>query len=155
MIKKHIGLFSIIFFSISCSSEKISLSPMYNTGPVKTVDLSRIPRNVKEKNQELFYASELTNQVSSFPKFKNDAMNKEVGNLKYNVKDYVYAVQEYNLVGRRKALNNIEKSYKKIQKLRVYLNPDDNETINRYLVRVKGNISKLEIINAQNNKNLN
>lgn len=124
---------------------------MYNLGTVALPEKDKFPKNLKEKNMELFYASELTNQVSSFPKFENDAVNKEVGNLKYNVKDYVYAIQEYNLVGRTKAFSNIEKSYKKLQKLRTYLNADDNETINRYLVRIKGNINQLEILNAQNN----
>ena len=130
---------------ISCSTEKLSLSPLYdsfnNESNKKVVNL---PAEFKNKSSELFYASELSNQVSSFPLFKNKLVNEEVNKLKYNIKDYIYAVQEYNLVGRENALNNIEKSYKKIQKLRKNLSADDNDVINRYLVRIKSNISQLE-----------
>lgn len=136
--------------SSSCSSEKLSLSPVYNSSG-NTPQTKIILAGSQNKSSELFYASELTNQMASFPTFSNTGINTEVTKLKYQVKEYVYAVQEYNLSARTKALTNIEKSYRKIQKLRPYLQSDENETINRYLVRIKSNISKLEAANIEKN----
>ena len=85
--------------------------------------------------------------MSTFPKFKNSAVNDEVAVLKKYIKDYVYALQVYNIDEKAQALDRVERSYKKIQKLRNFLNSDDDNVINRYLVRIKSNIAKLESIN--------
>lgn len=129
---------------MSCSSEKITLSPVYESLSEKNDTSKRFPDTFTDKTGQVFYASELSSHISTFPKFKNTSLNKEVSVLKYNIKEYIYAVQAYNLVGQETALNNIEKSYRKIQGLRRYLNKTDDEVINRYLVRIKSNISQLE-----------
>ena len=82
--------------------------------------------------------------MKSIPEFR-----KSMGFLffvKKSVKNYVYALEEYNIEARKQALFEIERSYKKIQRLRKYLSKDDNNLINRYLVRVKSNITKLETL---------
>ncbi len=130
----------------SCSTEKISVSPISeNLNNSKSqININTFPGRFNNKTGTDFYSSELSNQISTFPKFENSALNQEVSQLKFYVKEYVYAVQAYNLVGQENSLFNIEKSYKKIQKLRKYLNTTDDEVINRYLVRIKSNISQLE-----------
>lgn len=147
MIKKLLPTILGACMMISCTTEKVSLSPSLNDFPgINTKKIVNLPANFKNKSSELFYASELSNLVSSFPTFSNTTLNKEVNKLKFYIKDYVYALQEYNVTGRENALNNIEKSYKKIQNLRRFLNTDDNEVINRYLVRIKSNISQLKAV---------
>lgn len=142
---KILGIFALI---VSCSTEKISSVSAYG------MSSNLINQNNSAKNTEVFsdkigkesYTSELTTHISSFPKFQNLSLNKEVDSLKFHIKEYIYAVQAYNLVGQDKALLNIEKSYRKIQKLRKSLDTKDDETINVYMVRIKNSISRLENI---------
>lgn len=135
---------------LSCSTEKIGLSPV-------TDNISNAPipynRNFKEQTDDIFYASELTNLISTFPKFSNTALNEEVGILKTSVRSYVYAQQKYNIDAKEKNLYKIEKSYRKIQRLRKFLNKDEDDVLNRYLVRIKSNINKLESLNKNGQKN--
>ena len=138
----------IFLTTISCSSEKVL--PI-DTDGINLSSLSPINRNFQEQSDVIFYTSELTNLASTFPKSQNQAVNEEVKNLKIYIKDYIYALQDYNLTARNKASLGIERSYKKIQKLRKFLNQDEDEVVNRYLVRIKGNITKLEAL--QNNPN--
>lgn len=141
-IKSRFLLLPVSLFVLSCTSEKLSLSPVYNYPSGTEINY----KNIKNTSTELFYASELTNQISTIPTFSNTGVNREISNLKYHIKDYVYALQERNPPARSHALKNIEKSYKKVQKLRPYLKEDENQTINRYLVRMKSNISQLEYL---------
>jgi len=141
----------ICIIATSCHTEKITFSPV--GGALTFNDPIPLNRNFKEKSDIVFYSSELTNQISTFPKFQNSAVNDEVQNLKSHIKDYVFSLQEYKIEEKAKALSNVEKSYKKIQKLRGYLNADDNNIINRYLVRIKGTISKLEALLEKEQKN--
>ena len=97
-----------------------------------------------ERKNLIVYSSEISNLITSFPKFKNDAVNEEVGKLKYYLKDYIGAMEAYNMNGLNTAQRNFEKSYKKLQKLRKYLNKDDDQVLNRYLVRIKTNMTFLE-----------
>ena len=145
-MRPYIYLIIILTSLASCSTEKITFSPV--GGNLSSLN-SAIPlnRNFKEKSDVVFYSSELTNQMSTFPKFKNSAVNEEVAVLKKYIKDYVYALQVYNIDEKAQALDRVERSYKKIQKLRNFLNSDDDNVINRYLVRIKSNIAKLESIN--------
>jgi len=110
-----------------------------------------VNRNFQDQTDAVFYSSELTNAMSTFPKLQNTAVNLEVARLKKGVRNYVYALQQYNIDARKDALDDVEKSYKKIQRLRKFLNKDDDDVINRYLVRIKSNITKLEALNKQNN----
>ncbi|MDO5616968.1 MAG: hypothetical protein Q4G16_12300 [Cruoricaptor ignavus] len=146
---KVLNFLFVLIISVSCSTEKVTLSPMYDGLAFSNVNSGKAKisvNNLSEKTGQVFYASELTAHVSSFPKFGNTALNSEVTNLKFYVKEYVYAMQAHNLVGQEKALYNLEKSYKKIQKLRKYLSTEDDEVINRYLVRIKSNVGQLEAL---------
>lgn len=147
MILRYIGLCLALLATASCSSEKVTLSPLYNSvADGKSLnEAGKSPQN-RDRKAEIFYASELVNHLSTMPKFTNDALNREVGVLKFNVKEFVYAVEAYNLTGRERSLANIAKSYRKIQKMRSFLHPDENEVINRYLVRIKSNINNLEAL---------
>lgn len=145
-MRPYIYLIIILTSLASCSTEKITFSPV--GGNLSSLNSATpLNRNFKEKSDVVFYSSELTNQMSTFPKFKNSAVNEEVAVLKKYIKDYVYALQVYNIDEKAQALDRVERSYKKIQKLRNFLNSDDDNVINRYLVRIKNNIAKLESIN--------
>ena len=89
-------------------------------------------------------ASEITNLISTFPKFSNTALNEEVSSLKYTLQNYLYAIESGNKSGKNKTIRNLEKSYKHIQKLRKYLEKDEDEVLNRYLVRLKTNVTVIE-----------
>lgn len=149
-MKPFIYLLIILLSLASCSTEKITFSPVGGNANALS-DGAVHNRNFKEKSDIVFYSSELTNQMSTIPKFKNSAVNEEVSLLKRYVKDYVYSLQVYNIDDKAKALDRLERSYKKIQKLRSFLNPDDDDIINRYLVRIKSNIAKLESLNNTTN----
>lgn len=139
-----IALF-VTLSALSCTSEKVTLSPVYDnlSGP-NTPTIVNYPQRFDESSKHLFYASELSSQASSFPKFRNQAVNREVDVLKYNIKQYVYAVQEHNLLGQDSSLIKLQKSYRKIQKLRKSLPTEEDEVINRYLVRIKSNLEQIE-----------
>lgn len=132
----------IVLLLLSCSTEKINLSPVGDSitdskGNVTSYSLS-------ERKNLIFYSSQITNLIASFPKFKNDAVNREVAHLKFYLKDYIGAMEEYNEKGLNNSQKNFEKSYKKLQEYRKFLNKDEDEVLNRYLVRLKINMSKLE-----------
>lgn len=144
MIKKNIGILTVFLAVTSCSSEKTPLSPMYSSLDSETTLVRNGPSGGGYASRQIFYASELTNQVATIPTFTNDALNREVKKLKSSVRDYVSSVTNYDLKGRDLAMNRIETSYKKIQKLRSYLSADENDVINRYMVRIKSNLSHLD-----------
>ena len=137
----------LLILTTSCATEKLNFSPLSNNfyseakgsdsdrGTKKSIDI-----NVKENVN----ASEISNLISTFPTFKNTALNNEVTSLKYSLQNYLYAIDANNLSGKNRAIKSFEKSYKKIQKLRQQLNKDDNEVLNRYLVRLKTNITVIE-----------
>ncbi len=145
---KFLTLVTLLIILASCSSEKVTLSPIQASLTTDSLMATRVglPAQFTEKTGKIFYASELSSHMATFPKFRNSALNEEVNDLKFHVKEYVYAVQAYNLVGQERALEQVEKSYKKIQKLRRFLSPSDDESINRYLVRIKNNIAHLEAL---------
>lgn len=97
------------------------------------------------------YASTISNLVSTFPKFRNDAVNREVAGLKKSLTNYLLAVTNLHQSEKTKSLESFEKYYKNIQKLRKFITKDDNEVLNRYMVKIKTNVSFLE---SSMNKNL-
>ena len=145
-MKKYIVifLFSVLFLG-SCASEKHSTSPLTNA---MNSTSSSVPKSLQDiygtTMKDNINASEITNLISSFPKFKNDAVNKEVTKLKLNLQNYLYAYEAYNIAGKQRSLKDFEESYKKLQKLRKFLNPDEDGVLNRYLVRIKTNMGVLE-----------
>ena len=138
MRKLNFGYTLLLLIALSCSAEKINLSP------IGTMSSSSEIYSYSERKNLIVYSSEISNLITSFPKFKNDAVNEEVGKLKYYLKDYIGAMEAYNMNGLNTSQRNFEKSYKKLQKLRKYLNKDDDQVLNRYLVRIKTNMTFLE-----------
>ncbi len=138
MRKLNFGSLLLLLLILSCSVEKINLSPIAELSNSSEKDSYSNRKNL------IVYSSEISNLITSFPKFRNDAVNLEVTNLKYHLKDYIGAMDAYNINGLNNAQRNFEKSYKKLQKLRKYLNEDEDQVLNRYLVRIKTNITFLE-----------
>ena len=94
--------------------------------------------------EAIVYASSISNLVSTFPKFRNDAVNREVVILKNSLTDYLISIRNFNVSEKHKSLETFEKAYKKIQKLRKFLISDDDDVLNRYMVKIKTNINLLE-----------
>ncbi|KFF27736.1 hypothetical protein [Chryseobacterium vrystaatense] len=137
----------LILIITSCATEKLNLSPLSNNfySETKGSDSDRGAKKGFDINiKENVNASEISNLISTFPKFKNNSLNDEVTSLKYSLQNYLYAIDANNSTGKNRAVKSFEKSYKKIQKLRQQLNKDDDEVLNRYLVRLKTNISVIE-----------
>ncbi len=130
----------LLFFIISCSTEKINLSP---TGDTLFGDNGTYVPLEGRKNL-VVYSSEITNLIASFPKFRNDGVNLEVKALKSHLRNYVDAMKGYNQVEMERSYSRFERSYKKLQKLRKFLNQDEDEVLNRYLVRIKINMNNLQ-----------
>ncbi len=136
----YIFILISLLVAVSCSVEKINLSPVNDLPSGNNPDSF----SYNQGKEIIVYSSEITNLTATFPKFKNDAVNAEVANLKYQLKDYIGALEAYNINGMTHAQRRFEKSYKKLQNLRKYLNSDDDQVLNRYLVRIKTNMSLLE-----------
>ena len=144
-MKKAITYIFIVLFSlVSCASEKYNTSPIANSISGSTISNKTIDELATNSINNNINASEITNLISSFPKINNNAVNDEISVLKINLQNYLYAYEAYNIDGKNRALSSIEKSYRKIQKLKNFLNTDEREVVNRYLVRIKTNISVLE-----------
>lgn len=141
MINLRFKYLLILLLITSCSADKINLSPVSNLSSSKS---NNTFYQLDDKKALIVYSSEITNLISSFPKFKNDAVNSEVKILKVNLKGYIDAMESYNFTGLFQSRRKFEKSYRKLQKLRPFLNADEDEVLNRYLVRIKSNISQLD-----------
>ncbi|MCX8525109.1 hypothetical protein OF897_14410 [Chryseobacterium formosus] len=142
-MKRLFFLGILLIITSSCATEKLNMSPLSNSfsSDAKTEsDNKSISINITENVN----ASEITNLISTFPKFSNTALNEEVSNLKYTLQNYLYAIESGNKSGKNKTIRNLEKSYKSIQKLRKYLKKDEDEVLNRYLVRLKTNVTVIE-----------
>lgn len=144
-MRRLLFLGTLLLITSSCATEKLNLSPLSNTfsSDSKSVD-SEDSKSISINITENVNASEITNLISTFPKFTNSAVNNEVITLKYTLQNYLYAIAAGNTSGKNKTIKNLEKSYKNIQKLRRYLKKDEDEVLNRYLVRLKTNITVIE-----------
>ena len=131
-------------FLISCSTEKVNLSPISDNLENNHIFSSGTSRSLKETTRDINYASELSNLMSSFPKFQNDAVNIEVKQLKKSGNNYLIGWKKYNVKMKSEALYDLKKSYKKLQKLKKYMKTEDSEVLNRYLVRIKTTLTMLE-----------
>ncbi|MGG5208785.1 hypothetical protein ACQWU4_07535 [Chryseobacterium sp. MIQD13] len=145
---RKLFFFGVLLLIItSCATEKLNLSPLSNNfySETKGSDSDRGAKKGFDINiKENVNASEISNLISTFPKFKNNSLNDEITSLKYSLQNYLYAIDANNSAGKSRAIKSFEKSYKKIQKLRQQLGKDDDEVLNRYLVRLKTNISVIE-----------
>jgi len=144
-MKRLLFLGTLLLITSSCATEKLNLSPLSNTfsSDSKSVD-SEDSKSISINITENINASEITNLISTFPKFTNSAVNNEVITLKYTLQNYLYAIAAGNTSGKNKTIKDLEKSYKNIQKLRRYLKKDEDEVLNRYLVRLKTNVTVIE-----------
>lgn len=135
MAKLNLSFVLLLLLLSSCSVEKMNLSPISDNA--SQLSESPIPYSFDEKKILIVHSSEITNLISTFPKLRNDAVNAEVSNLKFHLKEYIIAMKSYNLIQMDSSHRKFEKSYRKLQNLRKYLNRDDDEVLNRYLVRIK------------------
>ncbi|WP_228420715.1 hypothetical protein [Chryseobacterium lacus] len=149
MMKKILFSALIICFTLTnCAVEKFNMSPLNSTISTGN-DSGSLESRLGKAMQNNVNAAEITNLISTFPKFRNDGVNLEVSRLKQHLQNYLYAYGAYDINGKNRNLREIERTYKKIQRLRQYLNKDEDEIINRYLVRLKTNLSELESASAQ------
>lgn len=149
MMKKILFYALIICFTLTnCAVEKFNMSPLNSTISTGN-DSASLESRLGKAMQNNVNAAEITNLISTFPKFRNDGVNLEVSRLKQHLQNYLYAYGAYDINGKNRNLREIERTYKKIQRLRQYLNKDEDEIINRYLVRLKTNLSELESASAQ------
>lgn len=132
----------LLLFVFSCSAEKINLSPLGENSQDSGFDVASA--TFSDRKDFVVYSSEITNLIASFPKFRNDAVNSEVKMVKSHLRDYVDAMKNYNIFEVERSYSRFERSYKKLQKLRKYLNADEDEVLNRYLVRIKINMNHLQ-----------
>lgn len=140
-----IGFSFILIFSCSTESNIVSDN--------NSIEISSgFTRSISP--EKISYASTISNLVATFPKFKNDAVNIEVKILKQNLTAYLSALQTYNNKEKELSIKHFESSYKKIQKLRKYINPDDDQVLNRYLVKIKTNINLLEAIDSKESRDV-
>ncbi|MGC4129064.1 MAG: hypothetical protein QM564_05760 [Bergeyella sp.] len=151
MVKKIFLYCAALSALVSCTTEKINLSPVEDSYLSFTGELQYKNTSYTERTDQINYAAEITNLIASLPKFTNDAVNAEADKLKYFLKDYIGGMEAYNLQGMEKSYNNYQKSYKKLQKLKPYLNQDEADVLNRYLVRIKTSMNILESAQQRNN----
>lgn len=132
----------ICFLAVSCSVEKVNLSPttsIFTT--TKNTSAKSISKDINDNIDFIKYSSEITNTLSLRDDFENKEVNKTFADLKFNITEYIYAIREHNTVGKEKAYYNYENSYKKIQKQKGKLSPENQEILNRILVNVKTNLN--------------
>jgi len=144
---KRLYFFGLLLLTItSCATEKPNVSPLSGSfyNDAKKGEAEATSNSFSINIEENVNAAEISNLISSFPKFKNSAVNDEVNILKYTLQNYLYSIDSGNMSGKERTLKNLEKSYQKIQKLRKYLNRDDDAVLNRYLVRLKTNVTFIE-----------
>lgn len=142
---KSLKISFVIVLLASCNAEKVSLSPMGSALSENQFQVKNF-NDLNENKNLYFHIAEMTNLLGTFPSLEHKKINDQIGILKFNLKEYAYATKAQNIIGRKRALKNIEKSYKKIQNSRKFLNEKDNEIINRHLVLIKSHITKLEDI---------
>ena len=145
-MKRVISVIAIILLT-SCASEKLNLSPVAlfdNETSVKDNGSTKMGEVVVINIRKNVNASEITGLISSFPKIKNDGINHQVVLMKTSLQNYLHAVESGNKKGREKALKKFESAYKNIQKDKKFLRVDDYEVVNRYLTRLKTNVSIIE-----------
>ena len=142
---KILGI-SFCLLLVSCSVEKVSVSPATTLLSEVSYDtFADAADGIETKIEFINYSSEINNAFqNSLISFSKKEVNEEVSALKFTISEYLYAVKEHNTIGKEKSFFNYEKSYKKLQKLKNKLNPEEQDTLNRFLVKIKTNISLIE-----------
>ena len=142
---KILGI-SFCLLLVSCSVEKVSVSPATALLSEVSYDtFADAADGIETKIEFINYSSEINNAFqNSLISFSKKEVNEEVSALKFTISEYLYAVKEHNTIGKEKSFFNYEKSYKKLQKLKNKLNPEEQDTLNRFLVKIKTNITLIE-----------
>lgn len=145
-MKRYLSILFLTSLLISCTVDKVNLSPLSSSfsGYSST---SNLVHSTSKSMETVSYTSELSNLISEFPAFSNNKMNMEIQKLKTNITDYIYAVKSNNSLGQKSAYKQYSDSYKNIQKLKSELSPEEIELLNRFLVKIKTNISLIDSIN--------
>lgn len=138
---KVLGILGMVLMT-SCSVEKAGISPTTNLVAVQ--DNASKNTNFGKNIEWARYASEITNAFETIRPFSEKEMNDGVSELKFYTSEYLYAIQEHNMVGREKAYYKYEQVYKKLQKNKRKLNEEEQEILNRFLVNIKTNMSLIE-----------
>ncbi|WP_262150949.1 hypothetical protein [Chryseobacterium foetidum] len=140
MKKFFLSALIIIVFG-SCATEKGNTSPIATGITEKKANTGE---DFSVKISENANAAEISNLLSTFPVFSKKEINEEVSVLKFSLQNYLYAIDAGNKSAKDKQLKGMQKSYRKIQKLRKSLTIDEDNILNRYLVRIKTNVAVIE-----------
>ena len=142
---KILGI-SFCLLLVSCSVEKVSVSPATALLSEVSYDtFTDAADDIETKIEFINYSSEINNAFqNSLISFSKKEVNEEVSALKFTISEYLYAVKEHNTIGKEKSFFDYEKSYKKLQKLKNKLNPEEQDILNRFLVKIKTNITLIE-----------
>ncbi|SFI22181.1 hypothetical protein [Halpernia frigidisoli] len=135
-------IFSLLM--MSCSSEKVNLSPVSDN---LRNDLYESSNDLSKKTATLAYQSDISNLLSTFPKFNNKLLDREVDALKSALNGYIAAISNKDIKKRNNFYKSYVNSYIKIQNLRKSLTSDLDNILNRYMVRLKTNVNLLESLN--------
>lgn len=144
---KVLCFLGIVLLATSCSVEKMGISPTANLiSNEKKAEISA--KNFGNNIELIKYSSEITNALEQYS-FPQKEVNKEISDLKFYVQEYLYAIREYNTIGREKAFYKYEQAYKKAQKQKHKLREEEQEILNRFLVNIKTNMSLIENLKDQ------
>jgi hypothetical protein len=142
-MRKFISLFFALILWTSCSVEKLNLSPLANSFS-NTNYVYSASSKTSESINTINYTSELSNLLSEFPIFSNKIMNSEIYKLKLYITDYLYAIKQKDVISKNDAYELYKKSFVNIQKLKDKLPEDELELLNRFMAKVKTNITLIE-----------
>lgn len=143
-MRKYIGLFFALILWTSCSVEKINLSPLANSYGNSGSSSTSFAQKANQSVNTINYTSELSNLLSEFPIFSSKNLNSEIYKLKLCITDYIYAIKQKDLVGKNDSYELYKKSFIKIQKLKNNLPDEEIELLNRFMTKLKTNITLIE-----------
>ena len=142
-MRKWIGLLLVSLLWTSCSVEKLNLSPLSNSFSSYSSTVSFADKTTSSVNT-ITYTSELSNLLSEFPVFSSKNINSEIYKLKLHITDYLFAIKQKDLTSKNEAYANYKKTFINIQKLKNTLPKDEMELLNRFMAKVKTNITMIE-----------
>lgn len=145
---------SVLFLSFSlavlasCMAESNNFSPLTTSLSANNKGVDNVIQKVENSVDKTVYASEITNLTSSFPKTSNEKFNEKVSLLKFQTRYYLEVNDVPSL--EEKAIKNIKSTYKKVQNLMKKLSEEERELVKIPLVKIKTNITKLQILPSEN-----
>lgn len=142
-MRKYLGLFFSLVLWTSCSVEKINLSPLANSFSGYSSS-SNFAEKANQSVNTINYTSELSNLLAEFPVFSSKNLNSEIYRLRLCITDYIFAIKQRDVIGKNDAYELYKKTYINIQKLKTKLPDDELELLNRFMAKVKTNITLIE-----------